>query len=202
MRLFTGTGGVITYEGEFELDPERPFEERRAHSTHGGPDRRVFVFRLRPVGPSRRPGLEPAVVTVPIAEQNVESWRVTPGQYTKASATEAQLVRRFQRHLQSKGETVGRHRYSSSSGYLYNDLFNETRHQLVEAKGSVDRPAIRMAIGQLLDYASLESERPALGVLLPGPPADDVANLLIRLGITAIWPDGHGFTDTSDGRFV
>lgn len=218
VRLFTGSGGVVTYEGEFRLDANEPFRQDLVHSTGGGPLRNVFKFRLHPVseGASAAPVpdgvVDPAstdrqsdpspVSAVPIAKQNVEEWIVTPAQYVKASAVEAQLVRSFKAYLERKGDVVRRHRYGTGSQPLFNDVFNETRRQLIEAKGSCSRPAVRMAIGQLLDYQFLERTPVALGVLLPEQPAAPILALLHHLSIVAIWPSAKDFADSANGRFV
>ena len=202
VRLFSGTGGMVVYEGEFEVDSGQPFVERRAHSSGGGPDRRVFVFRLRPAslgGPLT--GAPEGVTPVPIAHQNVETWNTSPSSSTQASAVESRLVKRYQRHLEAKGHSIVRHRYLSSRGYLFNDIFNETRGQLIEAKGSSGRGDIRMAIGQLLDYQKLEPHPPPLGLLLPETPEVDIAELLSSINIAVIFPDGRGFADTVEGSF-
>lgn len=56
LRLFVAIGNrpgsgtrVHRYVGEFAVDPETPYLVRRAPGTDGSP-RRVFVFRLLPVG--------------------------------------------------------------------------------------------------------------------------------------------------------
>jgi hypothetical protein len=203
VRLFTGTGGTILYEGEFEVDPARPFEERSVHSSGGGPDRRVFVFRLRPASDlTQLPAPSEGVASVPIAQQNVETWTTSPASATKASAVESDLVRGYQRHLESKGHTVLRRRYPSPRGYLYNDVFNQTRGQLIEAKGSSSRADVRMAIGQLLDYQNLDDGARPLGVLLPESPDPDVVGLLTTLGIAVICREGRGFVDNVGGAFT
>lgn len=49
LRLFEGWKGVVTYVGEFELDRDEPFYFRFGPD-RGGVERRVVIFRLRPVG--------------------------------------------------------------------------------------------------------------------------------------------------------
>lgn len=56
LRLFLAIGNkpgsqtrIQRYLGEFAVDPERPYEVRNAPGTDGAL-RKVFVFRLRPVG--------------------------------------------------------------------------------------------------------------------------------------------------------
>ena len=46
IRLFWGSGGEVTYAGEFEIDHIEPWTTERAPATGGGPMRDVIVFRL------------------------------------------------------------------------------------------------------------------------------------------------------------
>lgn len=55
LRVFQGTGGTVRYVGEFGLD-DPPWVERSAPETGGGPERKVIVFRLWPVGQIYRDG--------------------------------------------------------------------------------------------------------------------------------------------------
>lgn len=41
-----GARGVVTYEGEFELDSQQPYYWTDAPETNDGPLRQVIVFRL------------------------------------------------------------------------------------------------------------------------------------------------------------
>jgi hypothetical protein len=59
--------------------------------------------------------------------------------------------------------------------------YDKTTNTLVEAKGSVARAAIRMAIGQLADYARLIDPAPNRAILVPQMPRRD----LLRLAATA-----------------
>jgi hypothetical protein len=66
---------------------------------------------------------------------------------------------------------------------------DHTANVLYEAKATADRPKIRMAIGQLLDYRRFIATDPALRVLVPVRPADDICQLLSSLGIGVTWPN-------------
>ena len=48
---------------------------------------------------------------------------------------------------------------------------------LYEAKGTAERMSVRLALGQVLDYGRFISGA-ELAVLLPGPPAADLVELL------------------------
>lgn len=75
------------------------------------------------------------------------------------------------------------------------DGYDPSSQLLVEAKGSVRRNDIRMAIGQLFDYQRLMGHPVALAVLLPEYPAVDIVELLHSIRITVIWPSGDGFEE-------
>jgi hypothetical protein len=67
--------------------------------------------------------------------------------------------------------------------------YDGSRDLLIEAKPDADKGSIRIAIGQLFDYARHRSRQPAtdLVVLTIPSPAPDYIDLLNDLGITAIW---------------
>jgi hypothetical protein len=73
---------------------------------------------------------------------------------------------------------------------LFTDLFDATTGTLVEAKGTVERNAIRMAIGQLADYKRfVEDGQPRhLAVLVPSQPRRDLRELLASQGDWADLP--------------
>lgn len=47
LRVFRGTGGMVTYLGAFALDPADPYYLTWAPASGGGPLRQVIMFRLR-----------------------------------------------------------------------------------------------------------------------------------------------------------
>jgi hypothetical protein len=73
---------------------------------------------------------------------------------------------------------------------------------LVEAKGTGTRTAIRMAIGQLADYGRFAPSDVAPAVLLSERPRPDLEALLNGLGISAVWETPGGFQHNADGRFT
>lgn len=83
--------------------------------------------------------------------------------------------------------------------------WEEERQNLLEAKGSISRQDIRMAVGQLLDYAFQMRENfgsPNKAILLPQEPPQDVVKWLEPLGIKTIWRSGRSFIDNADGQFI
>ncbi len=142
---------------------------------------------------------------VPIEEGDVEGYDVTSKAETKrAHRKERRLVADYVKYLGEPAEIVHRHKIDTPGaiGPLYSDLFNETRRQLIEAKAGTSRGDIRMAIGQLADYARFIDPPPDRAVLLPAKPAQDLIDLLDRQGISVVWREGTYFQDNADGRFT
>ncbi len=79
----------------------------------------------------------------------------------------------------------------------FSDLIDRTTNTLFEAKGTVERGAIRMAIGQLLDYSRFLEPAPRLAVLLPSRPRHDLQELLKAVGVELVWRDGKRFVDAT-----
>lgn len=88
---------------------------------------------------------------------------------------------------------------------LTNDCFDERRRNLIEAKASIKREDIRMAVGQLFDYGFYAAKRFGKlnrAVLLPKEPAADVIEWLQPLEIGLIWHVRSGFRDNAGKKFV
>lgn len=49
LRLFWGTGGEVTYAGEFRLDPVNPWATENAQASGGKGQRTVIIFRLQQI---------------------------------------------------------------------------------------------------------------------------------------------------------
>jgi hypothetical protein len=104
----------------------------------------------------------------------------------------------------AKGSTITRHlmRPEGEAKPLFSDVFDATRSHLLEAKGTVTREAIRMAIGQLADYRRFISPTPERAVLLPERPRPDLEALLTVEGVSIVWQAADGsFADNAQGRF-
>jgi hypothetical protein len=68
---------------------------------------------------------------------------------------------------------------------------------LYEAKGTVERMSVRLALGQVLDYGRYV-QGVELAVLLPGMPAADLVELLKSYQIGCVVEDNPGqFTDVT-----
>jgi hypothetical protein len=133
-----------------------------APESNTGLPRQVIVFRLNPVGRVLRDpqdeldlpeGMSPegldslvsgrtetaAISRIPIEQQNVEEVQVsrTTDSYT-AKRREQTLVLSYTQYLESKGNTVSRFRVQppGEARPIICDVFDETRNNLVEAKGT------------------------------------------------------------------
>jgi hypothetical protein len=104
-----------------------------------------------------------------------------------AQRREQRLVHDFAAHLEALGHAVSRNLVPLAGGeaFMYTDLFDETTGLLVEAKSSARRADVRMAIGQLADYArAVKPKRQA--VLLEARPHPDLVALLRSCRIAVV----------------
>jgi hypothetical protein len=212
LRVFMGARGVVTYEDEFEFDSEVPYYETDAPETNNGPLRKVIVFRLRPKTIEPKPSqskldaaLDGIVAEVPIEQQWTEKVFIAPShEEREAERREQKLVKAFEAHQKTRGHTVCRLKIvpPGEAKPIFCDLLDVTTNSLVEAKGSVSRNAIRMAVGQLADYRRFLEQEPRAAVLLPEQPRADLLALLESQGIVAIWASDGGFADTVGGELV
>ncbi len=203
LRLFEGARGRVTYEGEFELDAEQPYYATDAPETETGRTRSVIVFRLRPLDRPAEPSTsaldlvnEPGVEHVPVEQQWTEKAFVAPSREEyEAERREQALVLAFQAHLEGKGHEVDRLKIvpGGEAKPLFTDLIDRNTNTLYEAKGTVERGAIRMAIGQLLDYSRFVEPAPHMTALLPSEPRRDLRELLSFAGVGLVWRDGKTF---------
>jgi hypothetical protein len=83
--------------------------------------------------------------------------------------------------------------YRVEARELRADLFITACRVLVEAKSTTAREAIRVALGQLLDYRRWIRPLPRLCVLVPNEPASDILELLHSFEIGCAWPEASGF---------
>ncbi|MEU4499802.1 restriction endonuclease [Streptomyces sp. NPDC024089] len=208
LRVFQGARGVITYQGEFAVDTENPWYEADAPETNDGPLRKVIVFRLRPVDtdpaePVTRLGRLLAdgphsVDELPLERNETERAFVDPNREPyEAERKEARLVVEFSDYLARRGYRSCRHRIMppGETRPLFTDLYVKDLGLLVEAKGSVTRENIRMALGQLADYGRfVDHETRAL--LLPSKPRADLLGLVDSQGCVVIWPEAKKYAST------
>jgi hypothetical protein len=203
LRVFQGTGGDVEYQGRFELDADQPWYEADAPETGGGPVRKVIVFRLRPTEtqPGQPRGLPSPqarvrVATVPVEVHNTEMFVIDPSRKPyEAERRESKLVQLFKKFLEAQGHTVERLMITPAGEAkpIFTDLYIRDAGLLIEAKGSTDRMAIRMAIGQLLDYKRFVGPHVRCAVLLASEPRKDLADLLAYASVGVYCPSGSTF---------
>ncbi|MFE3912327.1 restriction endonuclease [Streptomyces sp. NPDC059130] len=208
LRVFGGARGTVTYRGEFVVDQESPWYETDAPETGDGPLRKVIVFRLNPVDTSPQPPTTRLgrlldrspheVDELPLERSETERTYVNPNREAyEAERREVQLVLAFADYLTEKGHQSHRHRLlpPGESRPLFTDLYAPGLGLLVEAKGSVTRENLRMAIGQLADYSRFVSHRHR-AILLPSKPREDLLSLAESQRCVVIWQEGKGYAST------
>lgn len=203
LRVFNGASGTVEYTGEFRVDADHPFYEADAPETGGGPIRSVIVFRLRPVDiqPKEPRGLpiaseQSVVASVPIEEMYTERTVIDPTRSPyEAERRESALVQRFKAYMQSQGQIIERLMITpkGEAKPIFTDIYIKGLNILIEAKGSIDRCSIRMAIGQLIDYSRFAPPKVRCALLLPSVPRVDLLDLLAHAGVMLYVPDGKEF---------
>jgi hypothetical protein len=120
-----------------------------------------------------------------------------------AKRQECKLINEYIAWLKRQGRELHIAKY----GNLRCDAFEKERNNLIEAKQSSKRENIRMAAGQLLDYAfqgrNLFAD-PHLAILLPDKPVEIETQFgwLKKHNIHLIWKEMDVFLDNNDGQFT
>jgi hypothetical protein len=194
LRLFKKAGTEVVYIGEFEVPDDSHWLIDEAPDSAGNL-RSVFVFRLKAVGATLvNPGIDAPpltlVQTVPVEASNVDRYVVQRevAEPTEALRTEALLVGRYVEWLdRRRGATVDRQAIPTAAGRLmYTDIYVRETGELIEAKSSSSREHLRLALGQILDYARYV-DHTRLAVLVPTRPSQDMVDLLLAHNIASIW---------------
>ncbi|OJF10218.1 hypothetical protein [Couchioplanes caeruleus] len=195
-RLFREAGrSRVRYVGEFRVDTDHPWYPEEA-SDRLGDLRKVIVFRLLPVNAEEPTSsnvapaaTKPSVRDVPMEAYQAETFQTEPRREpTIAERREADLVRRYTAWLEATGSTVTRKeiRLPHLGHALYTDLYDGGRFELVEAKSTAARHHVRLALGQVLDYAR-HVEHQSRAVLLPSDPGPDLVDLLRSVNIACVY---------------
>lgn len=131
---------------------------------------------------------------------------------TKAAPADAEIIRHpaegrlvaayaSWRRARAGRDVLVRHELRTpAGGVLLTDAFDTAKKVLLEAKATTERPAIRMAIGQLLDYSLWAPKHKSLAILVPRMPSDDLIKVAALAKIEVVWqlPSGD-FDDTAGG---
>ncbi len=205
LHLFDVSGGLATYLGQFEYVDDYSAD---APETGGGQERKVIVFRLKrvtgegPLAPARISQFgDEGVRAIPIEQHLTERVVIEPNREPyEAERREQPLVLAYADALRAQGHEVHRMQLwpGSEAAPIFCDLFDRTAETVIEAKGSVSRNAIRMAIGQLADYARFIEPHPNKAILVPEKPRPDLLGLALSQGIDVIWPNESGGFETAE----
>lgn len=210
LQLFVADGVVQRtstkqqkYMGEYEVrsDDELGFHFATAPDREGR-DRQVIVFHLervsKPRPPLRSAPAEPEERIPLLVPTEVDKTLISARQGTEdgeAHRREAQLTKRFATWLQNQEKAARRWSIPLAGGRsMLTDFYTPDDNTLYEAKASASRIDIRMAIGQLLDYAAHLETGIRLSVLLPAKPADDLIHLLEMHGFGCLVQSDSGFS--------
>ncbi|MFD7813226.1 hypothetical protein ACFV6E_09830 [Streptomyces sp. NPDC059785] len=205
------------YIGEFELDSNQPYTVREANDENGE-RRRIIVFRLRPKGDFERitkdaisraeatdanpvsadvvagKMLEPKMVK-PRKSQASESRRAAQPSFI-ADLRQSELRASYLAELKSQQHEVFAYqiKIAGTTTILKTDVYDATTHELYSVRGEASREEVRMAIGQLKDYARhIKPRGLTLSILLPAPPQDDLVDLLHTEGIDIVYRSDHEY---------
>lgn len=150
---------------------------------------------------SRGP-VPPDAKIVASPENNQLDYKVqTKAKIIRAKRFEAALLQRYHRWLFQQGRKISAIKYRK----LQCDAYEAERRNLIEAKSSASREHVRMAVGQILDYAFQGKKKFGYShkaILLPRKPNPDLVEWLDSLKIKVIWREGKVFLDNANGQFT
>jgi hypothetical protein len=133
------------------------------------------------------------VLAVPLEANEAETFTAESAADTQErERREGTLVAAYADYLRVLGHRVCRQRITVADGVLITDLYDETTRELVEAKSSIDRGTLRLALGQILDYARY-IEPASMAILVPQRPPIDLSSLVLDNGAGIVWPHGSEF---------
>lgn len=145
------------------------------------------------LGGRTRAGVQGEPEVVPLESRNAKSYQMEGTVSREAVRRESDLVHRFQQHLTAAGGALGRYRIATASGsLLFSDAYDSSSDTLYEAKADAGRNAIRLALGQLLDYRRYFKRAPQLAVLVPSRPEADLLALLREHSIGCVYEISAG----------
>lgn len=177
------------------------------HPESNDAHRKVCEWMERKLGSAAPPprdekGADQDIDVVDQPESHQLDYRVqTKDRIIRAKRIEAGLLEGYRRWLEHQDRKLSAARY----GRLQCDGYEKQRQNLIEAKASTSREHVRMAVGQLLDYAFQGKEKlgsPNMAILLPNKLSEDIEKWLHSLGIGIIWRDGKSFFDNANGQFT
>lgn len=206
------------YIGEFTLDLKEPYTVREARDDKNE-QRRIIVFRLRPVGEYERLADDTVTraaetLTQPIsalaaANRLVEPKMVKPKTRRSSESRRAaqpsliaelrqsELRENFLGELEKQQHDVFAYqiKIAGTTTNLKTDLYDATAHELYSVRGESSREEVRTAVAQLKDYVRhIRPRNPKLSAVLPEKPQEDLLNFLHAEGIDAVCRENMGYT--------
>jgi hypothetical protein len=190
-------GNPYTYVGRVMLgDPM--FQEQIAPGEDGR-NRKVFVFNLVPVGHAdflvKPLGSDAGAIQCEFRDSQELPEVAQPGSALRMPAAieleENKLQNRFRKYLADRGEnpeTVDI-KLPNVKGSVRPDFVLRERGIVIEVKPTISREHVRLAIGQVLDYAhllKLDGKNYSPAILLPAKPKADLISLTESVGIRLI----------------
>jgi hypothetical protein len=162
--------------------------------------RKVCEWMERQLTEQEKPGGE--LREVPLRKSKKSDYEVrSPKQVKKLQRHEEKLLHDYRRWLAAEGRQLTALKYGRNEC----DAWEAERRNLIEAKARACREDVRMAVGQLYDYAFQmreQFENPNKAILVPNQPPGDSVKWLEPLGIKLIWRSGQSFQDNAGGRFT
>jgi hypothetical protein len=192
-----------------QLHPKRNTSHRkvcmwmeRKLALHGKTEHRGKELPVSGKIMGRRKSVSTALSIVDRPESHQLDYKVqTKSKVITAKQIEARLVAAYAEWLTQQDRRLVAAKYAR----LQCDGYEPARRNLIEAKSATTREHIRMAAGQLLDYAFEGQAKfgvPSKAILLPEKPASDLIRWLVPLNIHVIWREGSGFYDNANGQFI
>lgn len=191
---------TVQYLGQYRLDPTQPplYVDAPQDARRPWETRRALLFQLLPLNgpPSCLPAAAPAA-----RQQHMR--RTAPGIFPSLHLVSSPSHQVADRLLQDY-QVYARWKHGAAfTGYrislpqtiteLAVDLFDETRNELIAVRPTSSRPAVRDALGELLDLARCFPRQPQCALLLPAKPAEDLARLLLAQKVSILHPSRAGF---------
>lgn len=172
------------------------------HPDHKGKNahRKVCEWMERQLAKREKHDKPPIEVPLPKSKKSDYEVR-SPEQFKKLQKREEKLLHDYQRWLKSQGRQLAALKFGRNEC----DAWEAERQNLIEAKARARREDIRMAVGQLFDYAFQmreKSKNPNKAILLPNEPPENDVRWLEPLGIKVIWRSGRSFRDNAGGQFT
>lgn len=197
IHLIETQEGTCTYLGRYLLGEPKYFS-RLAPDVSMTEMRKIFVFNLVPTSSSHfeeSSGKPAHGITRPWVKPEFSRVKYELGALVNREMirVEFELQAAFGTFLITKNLTPFRHefRIESAKGGLLPDMWIPSLKMIVEAKATLDRETLRLAVGQVLDYqelARLDQSQMDAFLLLPGLPNLQILEWMNSLGINVIHP--------------